>query len=159
MKLISPTALIRGLLLLCLFESAQAAAGVAIYVAYAENERTPNYFPDPWLGSPNTTFLGYPGPSWDTGGILIQNTGTTNVVLSQGAKVDGFGDGSSYQLWDTLIGTAGITIAPGQQVILAQTGALATTSPLPPYSPNPCVRSASSLCYSYSTRCLPAKSH
>ena len=136
----------RASLIMMIFQSAHAA--VSIYVAYAENERSPVYFPDPWLGSPKTTFLGYPGPAWDTGAILILNTGTTNVVLSQGAKVDGFADGSSYQLWDSLIGTAGLTIAPGQQVILAQTGALATTNPNPPYSPNPCVRSASSLCFS-----------
>jgi hypothetical protein len=70
------------LLLLALLQSVQALAGVSVYVSYAENERTPTYFPDPWLGSPKTTFLGYPGPSWDTGGILILNTGTTNVVLS-----------------------------------------------------------------------------
>jgi hypothetical protein len=137
---------LRASLALLVAESAHAS--VSIYVAYAENERTPLYFPDPWLGSPKTTFLGYPGPSWDTGAILILNTGATNVVLSQGAKVSGFGDGSSYQLWDNLIGPSGVTIAPGQQVILAQTGALATTNPNPPYSPNPCVRSASSLCYS-----------
>jgi hypothetical protein len=136
----------RALLICTFFQSAHAA--VAVYVAYAENERSPVYFPDPWLGSPKTTFLGYPGPSWDTGAVLILNTGTTNVVLSQGAKVDGFADGSSYQLWDGMIPAAGLTIAPGQQVILAQTGALATTNPNPPYSPNPCVRSASSLCFS-----------
>ena len=83
----------RASLIMMIFQSAHAA--VSIYVAYAENERSPVYFPDPWLGSPKTTFLGYPGPAWDTGAILILNTGSSNVVLSQVAKVDGFADGSS----------------------------------------------------------------
>ena len=135
-------------LLMSVFQTAQAATSFAVYVSYAENERPPVYFPDPWLGSPKTTFLGYPGPAWDTGGILILNTGTTSITLSQGAKVDGFGDASSYQLWDSLIPATGLVIAPGNQVILAQTGALATTSPVPPYSSAPCVRGPSALCYS-----------
>ena len=141
-------ATLKPLLILALLQSVHALAGVSVYVSYAENERTPTYFPDPWLGSPKTTFLGYPGPAWDTGGILILNTGTTNVVLSQGAKVDGFADGSSYQLWDSMIPATGLTIAPGQQVILAQTQALASSSPSGPYSTAPCYRGPSSLCYS-----------
>jgi hypothetical protein len=96
--------------------------GVQVYVAYAENERPSPFWPNPWLGSPNTQFLGYPGPAYDTGAILIRNSGTSNVTLGPGARVDGFQDGSVYQLWDGLIGS-GVTIAPGQQVILAQTQA------------------------------------
>ncbi|MBV8864625.1 MAG: hypothetical protein JO210_04415, partial [Acidobacteriaceae bacterium] len=134
-------------LALCL-HTAHAASSYAVYVSYLENERAPRYFPDPWLGSPKTTFLGYPGPAWDTGGILILNTGTTNITLSPGAKVDGFADGSSYQLWDGMIPATGLVIAPGNQVILAQTGALPSTSKSPPYSPAPCVRSSTALCYS-----------
>lgn len=102
-------------------------ASVQVYVSYAENERPSIFFPNPWYGSPNTQFLGYPGTAWDTGGILIVNIGTTNVVLGQGVTVDGFQDGSVYKLWDSLIGTAGVTIHPGQQVILAQTGASRNT--------------------------------
>lgn len=130
------------------FHAANAATSYSVYVSYAENERAPTYFPDPWLGSPKTTFLGYPGPAWDTGGILILNTGTTSITLSQGARVDGFGDGSSYQLWDGMIPASGLVISPGNQVILAQTGALPSTSTSPPYSSAPCVRSASALCWS-----------
>ncbi len=89
MTSISPRAMVQACLLMLLFQSVQATAGVAIYVAYAENERTPVYFPDPWMGSPKTTFLGYPGPSWDTGAVLLHNTGTTNVVLWQLVSIVG----------------------------------------------------------------------
>jgi hypothetical protein len=94
-----------------------------VYVSYAENERNPTFFPNPWYGSPNTEFLGYPGPAYDSGGILIVNTGTTDVVLGQGAKVDGFHNGTIYQLWDTLIPPQGVTIHPAGKLILAQTEA------------------------------------
>lgn len=137
-----------GVVKACFLASEPTTTSFSVYVAYAENERAPTYFPDPWLGSPKTTFLGYPGPAWDTGGILILNTGTTSITLSQGARVDGFADGSAYQLWDGMIPSTGLVIPPGNQVILAQTGALPSTITSPPYSAAPCVRSASALCWS-----------
>lgn len=95
-------------------------ADVAVYVAYMENERPSLFTPDPWAGSANTIFLGYTGPDHDAGAILLRNTGSTNVVLGPGATVDGFANGASFQLWDTLIGT-GVTIKPGQNLILTET--------------------------------------
>lgn len=97
-----------------------AFADVTIYLAYAENERPPLFFPDPWQGSPNTIFLGYGGPDHDAGAILIRNTGSTDVVLGPGAVVDGFANRARFQLWDDLIGN-GITIHPGQNLILTET--------------------------------------
>jgi hypothetical protein len=95
-----------------LSSTAFGQASVQVYVSYAENERPPIFFPDPWYGSPNTQFLGYPGTAWDTGGILIVNTGTSNIVLGQGVTVDGFQDGHVYKLWDSLIPAQGLTIPP-----------------------------------------------
>jgi hypothetical protein len=129
---------------------ASASAAVEVYVAYAENERPPMFFPDPWYGSPNTTFLGYPGPAYDTGGILVLNTGPTNVVLSRGATVDGFQNGTtiSRKLWDNLIPPQGLTIVPGKPVILAQTAAQPINNPTSPYVNAPCTRDSSHTCYS-----------
>jgi hypothetical protein len=149
------------------------AANVEVYVAYAENEHLPQVFmPNPWYGSPNTLFVGYPTTpppagtvqAWDTGGILIRNTGTTDIVLGPGVSVDGFKDpAKSYTLWDTTstgsnaadgllgasgIGPSGMTIHPGQQLILAQTGASRRTPT--DYSPMPCNRAASPSLYCWS---------
>jgi hypothetical protein len=125
-----------------------AFPAVQVYVAYAENERPAIFFPDPWYGSPNTTFLGYPGPAYDSGGVLIVNTGITNVVLSPGATVDGFRNGMAYKLWDNLITPRGLTIAPGKQVILAQTMAQPENNPASPYSAASCTRGGANTCYS-----------
>jgi hypothetical protein len=135
------------LLAVCATFVVQSAHAVQIYVAYAENERIPVNFPDPWLGSPNTIFLGYPGLAWDGGGILINNNGTTNLVLSPGAKVGGFADGSSYQLWDSFIPASGLTIPPGYRAILAQTGALNASNV---YASTPCIVNVTpgALCFS-----------
>jgi hypothetical protein len=97
-----------------------ARADVTVYVGYAENERTPIFFPNPWVGSPKTRFLGHTGPDFDTGAILIRNNGPGDVTLGPGAYVDGFTDGAKFQLWDGLIGT-GVTFPPGENVILAAT--------------------------------------
>jgi hypothetical protein len=125
--------------LMCLSAPA-LAQNVEVYLAYAENERTPVFFPNPWRGSPNTTFLGYPGPAWDTGAILVGNIGTAPVTLNQGASVTGFANGARFQLWDALITAQGITIQPGAQVILAQTAA---TDASGQFSSNTCTRGSS----------------
>ena len=94
---------------------------VQIYVSYAESQTPAFFFPNPWYGSPNTQFLGHPGSAYNTGGILIANTGATNVVLTRGAWVDGFRNGKVYKLWDNFIPAQGRTIRPGSTLILAQT--------------------------------------
>jgi hypothetical protein len=127
--------LLLGLLSLAVLAAAQRPARaqtnppVSVYVSYAENERLPIYFPNPWQGSSNTIFLGSAGgnigvpnnaPFWDCGAFLLLNTGTSNVVLAPGVYVDNFPYGERYQIWDTLIGSS-VTIRPGQGLILAQT--------------------------------------
>jgi hypothetical protein len=117
-----------------------APAGLQVYVAYAENERPPVNFPTVWRGSPSTIFLGDPlTTSWDTGGILLRNTTNAPIVLGPGAFIDGFGDGSSYQLWDQMIGN-GVTINPGQNLILAETSPRdfdSSDTPVGNTTPNP----------------------
>ena len=103
------------------FAAAATAADVRVYVAYADNRTTATFFPNPWVNAPNTYFAGSHGPAYDAGAIMIVNTGTTPVVLSRGASVNGFENGKVYQVWDTLIAESGQTIAPGGRLVLTQT--------------------------------------
>ena len=83
----------------------------------------PNPVPDPWYGSPNTTFLGSASEATnsdpDEAALLFTNTGTTAVTLDQGVTVTS--GGTPYELWDSLIGSGGFSILPGQSVILSGT--------------------------------------
>jgi len=101
--------------------AAATAASVQVYVAYADNRTAANLFPNPWHYVPNTYFAGSSGLVFDAGAILIVNTGTTPVVLSRGASVDGFNNDQVYQLWDGLIAESGRSIPPGGRVVLTQT--------------------------------------
>jgi hypothetical protein len=78
-----------------------------------------NPLPNPWLGSPNTIFLGstsaFLSPSDpDEAAVMIQNTGPVSVTLSSGISIGGL------TLWDTLIGS-GVVIQPNWSVILSGT--------------------------------------
>jgi hypothetical protein len=82
-----------------------------------------NALPNPWYGSPNTTFLGSAAEATssdpDESGILFTNTGTTAVTLNQGVTVKT--GSNSFTLWDSLIGASGFSILPGHGVILSGT--------------------------------------
>ncbi len=94
---------------------------VVVSLAYYDNEYGGGFIPSPWQGSPNVTFYGNQTTGiYDGGAIMFTNDGTTNAVLSPGVVVDNFASGSSFQLWDSLIGTQTI-IPPGQSLILTQT--------------------------------------
>jgi hypothetical protein len=115
-----------ALLLPIVINSAQASPGVAVYVAYADTQNVncpnvdpPPFMPNPWLGSPNTTLLGYSGPAWNTGAMLIFNAGPSSVSLQSATVVIG---ASSYPLWTSLIGS-GVSVPAGGKLILAQTTA------------------------------------
>jgi hypothetical protein len=101
--------------------AAAPPVSVQVYVAYADNRTAAAFYPNPWYYTPNTYFAGTHGPAYDTGAIMIVNTGQTAVVLSQGASVSGFDNGKVYQLWDGIIAQAGKTIAPGGRFVLTQT--------------------------------------
>ena len=76
------------------------AAGVTIYVGYADNLRPNAFFPSPWNGSPNTIFLGSttPGTIFDAGAILIQNTSGSTITVND-VFVSGFDNGATFDLW------------------------------------------------------------
>jgi hypothetical protein len=65
------------------------------------------------------TFFGG-GPSLDAGAFRFDNTGASPITLSPGLTVDGFANGASFTLWDSLIG-AGKTLNPGDIFIFTQT--------------------------------------
>jgi hypothetical protein len=104
--------------------SAHAARVVQVSVAYYDTEHASPTTPNPWLGSPNTTFFGSPDVNgiFDTGAILLANLGPGDALVGQGLKVDGFANNASFRLWDANIGAAGFLLHPGQNVIFAQQG-------------------------------------
>ncbi|MGP0075764.1 MAG: PEP-CTERM sorting domain-containing protein [Bryobacteraceae bacterium] len=108
--------------------TAGARADVILSVGYYDLPPccgNPNPVPNPWYGSPNTTFLGSASEATssdpDEAALLFTNTGTTAVTLDQGVTVT---SGSTpYALWDSLIGAGGFSILPGESVILSGTTA------------------------------------
>ena len=100
-----------------------AAPLVTVSVAYYDTEHASPTVPVPWQGSPNTTFFGNPDANgvWDTGGILVTNSGPGDTVINTGLIVDGFANGASFRLWDSQL-AGGLTVHPGQNVIFAGPG-------------------------------------
>src|SRR5690349_1592348 len=73
--------LVTGLLVVggLLAQRAPAALLVRVSVSYYDTEHASPTKPDPWLGSPNTTFFGAIDPTsgiFDTGGIMFSNQGS-----------------------------------------------------------------------------------
>lgn len=99
----------------------RAAPLVTVSLAYYDNEHTSPTIPNPWLGSPNTTFFGSDASNgiFDTGAILVTNSGPGNTVIGPGLIVDGFANGASFRLWDSQL-AGGLTVQPGARVIFAQ---------------------------------------
>jgi len=101
-----------------------AAPIVKVSVAYYDTEHTSPSTPNPWLGSPDTTFFGTPDGNgiFDTGAILLTNTGTADSTISPGLQVGGFANGATFQLWNQNITPNGLVLHPGKSVIFAQPG-------------------------------------
>jgi len=97
-----------------------AHADFTVKVGYADSLRANGFFPNPWEGSPNTTFWGRIANTgeYDSGAIQIINNGNTPMMLTS-ALVDGLTNGASYRIWDGQIG-AGYAIPAKGAVIMAQ---------------------------------------
>jgi hypothetical protein len=108
--------------------SVSAHASTIVYTGYFDLPPpaggNTNALPNPWLGSPNTTFLGSTSVAGssdpDEAAVRIQNTGSTAVTLGQGFVMGGI------SAWDSLIGAGGLVIAPGANVILSGTSTQST---------------------------------
>ncbi len=107
-----------------------SAGGLNVSVGYAEDKETnnpnPAAFPVPWVGAPNTTFLGgtVPGQTacgtlttcYDAGAIRLDNPGTADVTVSSvsadiHSSVPG---GKAFSLWGSF------TVPAGKSVILTE---------------------------------------
>ena len=117
-------------LVACVAVIRPAAASVVVYVAYYDDEHPNAAIPDPWRASADTLFFGNTDSSgvWDGGAIRFQNLGPGPAVLQPGLFVNGFANGASFRIWDSVIGT-GLALPPGADLILAQptTGAFDTS--------------------------------
>jgi hypothetical protein len=108
------------------------ASGLSVFVGYAEDKETntpdPSSFPTPWAGAPNTVFLGNPVPGgsascgslpicWDAGGIRLDNSGSTPVVVSS-VTVDDHSAITGGNLFQNLWGS--FTVPAGESAILTE---------------------------------------
>ena len=112
------------LALAALAVGSSARANVNVYAGYYDVAPccgNPNPLPDPWMGSPNTTFFGdvggFLGPNDpDEAALRLENTGATAVTIDPGFSVGG------NVFWDSFIGS-GFTLGAGENLILTGTAA------------------------------------
>ena len=91
------------------------AAGIDVFVGYADNNRPGAFFPTPWLGDPGILDVGHAmGQIFDAGAIRIDNN-TGAALTVDNVTVDGFASGASFSLWGSF------TIPNGMKAILTQT--------------------------------------
>src|SRR5215813_9318368 len=91
------------------------AAGIDVFVGYADNDRLALFFPEPWLGDPGILDVGQAlGQIFDAGAIRIDNNTGAPLTVDD-VTVDGFANGASFSLWGSF------TIPSGMKAILTQT--------------------------------------
>jgi hypothetical protein len=111
MRLVAVTVAVVALL-----ATSPARADFQVNVGYADDLRPSPFFPNPWKGSPNVTFVGT-SPNIDAGAVRIDNTGATAITI-QNLVVNGFGDGASFGIWG---GSLPLILNPGEMAIFTQT--------------------------------------
>lgn len=111
--------------------AAATAAGLSVFVGYAEDKETrtpdPAQFPVPWVGAPNTSFLGgtVPGQAacgtlstcYDAGAIRLDNPGPTAVTVNQ-VSVDDHSSIPGGMVFNNLWGS--FAVPAGKSVILTE---------------------------------------
>jgi hypothetical protein len=90
------------------------AGSIDVKVGYADGLRANGFFPSPWSGDAGVVFDGRTSGTFDDGAVRIDNTGASNVTISN-IFVDSFENGASFALWGTH------TLLPGQKLILTAT--------------------------------------
>src|SRR5262244_3257917 len=91
------------------------AAGIDVFVGYADSVRPSVFFPTPWLGDPGILDVGHAmGQIFDAGAIRIDNN-TGAALTVDNVTVDGFANGARFSLWGSF------TIPSGMKAILTQT--------------------------------------
>ncbi|HLX11141.1 MAG TPA: carboxypeptidase regulatory-like domain-containing protein, partial [Thermoanaerobaculia bacterium] len=94
---------------------------LAVYVGYADSLRPSGAFPIPWLGSPNTVFLGGAGPFFDAGAVRLDNAtdqplAVDNVIVDlERPNTSGFLPPPVFNLWGSFTVPAHGTVILTQQ--------------------------------------------
>jgi hypothetical protein len=91
-----------------------SASSINVFVGYADGLRGVGFFPNPWQGDPNVTFVGTTGGGDDAGAIRIDNTGSTAITIDD-INVTLFG-GASFDLWGSN------PLGAGKTLIVTETG-------------------------------------
>ena len=106
-------------------------SGLSVFVGYAEdkeiNTPIPAEFPVPWVGAPNTLFLGgtVPGQTacgsltvcYDAGAIRLDNPGSSAVTVDS-VSVDDHSSVAGGKVFNDLWGS--FTVLPGESAILTE---------------------------------------
>jgi hypothetical protein len=93
----------------------RASADATVYVGYADDLRPSPFFPIPWSGGANVTFVGN-ASNVDAGAIRIDNTGASSFIITDiSVNINGTGMG------DIWLSSMPITVAPGHILIVTQT--------------------------------------
>jgi hypothetical protein len=106
-----------------------SASPIAVNVGYVDTHHVTSWpFPNPWMGSPNTVFVGVPDSSsggWDASALRIDNTSAGSLT---GVTVSVDMGGHQFALWGTN------TIPAGQSLILTRPPSRTSTArtPIPP---------------------------
>src|ERR1017187_5880664 len=134
MKKTLSTALIGFLLVATTFTffvpTVRASGTYSVSVGYADDLRPTPFFPNPWCNGPNVALYATAGDltpcngsgQWDSGAILITNTGASSITI-QGLTVttpneSGGSCDSGCSIWTSYLP---FVLAPGKQAIFAQT--------------------------------------
>jgi hypothetical protein len=89
------------------------SSSITVEVGYADNLRPSPFFPDPWQGSPNSTFVGTLQGGIDSGAIrIINNAGSPITVNDVTVTLPG---GQVFDLWGSNV------VPAGANLILTQT--------------------------------------
>jgi uncharacterized membrane protein len=109
---------------------------LAIEVGYADGLRPGGFFPNPWVGSPNTVFIGDTSTAFDAGAILIVNNSTAAVTVNDVVVTLVTPSGlRPFDLWGSNIIPAGgnliLTQTAGQNFDTSDFPTLTTTTPYP----------------------------
>jgi hypothetical protein len=91
-----------------------AQADLLVYVGYADNLRPSGFFPTTWLGDANVVSESSAAQSFDSGAVRIDNTGATDITISNFAIKLNSG-GVVFNFWSSL------TIGAGKTGIFTQT--------------------------------------
>lgn len=108
---------------------AHAVSSYTVSVGYADDLRPTPFFPNPWCGGANVALFASDGdqcggnqPAWDSGAVMITNTGAVSITISSLTvttpnEAAGLCD-SGCSIWG---GSLPFTLAPGMHAIFAQT--------------------------------------